>query len=128
VQVYPQSWRYTSLTFNCILIAASVFFLACTSSARAATPRAGSDSHDGRTPSPLRPSQQGSGAVHIAAPWRGQQQQQRRPRLASALPRSGQGGRRGLETVEEVASSAERLSSMENSVSSLSVRDDRQLQ
>ena len=41
LQAHPQSWRFTCVTFNCLLLVAAALFLAClTTATPAATPRA----------------------------------------------------------------------------------------
>lgn len=122
LQAYPQSWRYTALTFNCVLVAASVFFLACTSAARRApSDAAHDDSTTSRADAALY-SANGSSAdngssatVHV--PSYGHQRRSRQERSFAqryaAAHRARGVARGGLETVEECASSAERLSSME---------------
>lgn len=118
--MHPQSWRFTSLTFNCILIAASVFFLACISSAKATLPTVlphseRSGEHDGSSAFDA-----GLGGRRI-----GGRRAARHSRHGFGRPRNGQGARLGLDTVHEA--SMECMSSSVDAGSVSSAREERTL-
>lgn len=127
-QAHPQSWRATSSTFNSILLVASVFFLACMSSAPQPGEATGDDAGGARA--------DGSGAADGAAATlqrflHGSDALQQRQQAGQRRQRRQRRGRRmlappphrdHLETVEEVASSAERCSSLDTQSMNSSIR------
>jgi hypothetical protein len=122
VQAHPQSWRYTAMAFNCILIAATLFFAACLSSAKLDAAQSSATSADeGFSESPPQrghhcaPADHGSSQHNQASAHShfltsvskaifNKRQHRHRGQL---LPTT----RESLETVAEVGSSCERLSS-----------------
>ena len=114
-QAHPQSWRYTAIAFNSVLIAAGAFFAACLSSARADVAHAAAASpsffDEGAEGSEAR-----SGSAADAAPVShfakappgsaafGKRPRRHRGRLMPSM-------RESMEVVHEARSSAERMSS-----------------
>ena len=128
MQAHPQSWRATSSTFNSILLVASVFFLACMSSAPNTASPNGADEAPGHRDNgssaadsvgTLQRFLHGSDALQQRqqAGQRRQRRQRRGRRMLAPPPH-----RDHLETVEEVASSAERCSSLDTQSMNSSIR------
>lgn len=135
MQAHPQSWRYTAIAFNSVLIAAGAFFVACFVSARADVVRAeasgaatvspsfsdgysdASDASEARSAGDA-PSDTSS---HFAKPPPGSSVFGKRPRRhrGRLMPSM----RESMEVVPEARSSAERMSSVATSPRSFRALD-----
>jgi hypothetical protein len=117
MQAYPQSWRYTAITFNCVLLFGTVLFLASLATAHdtpAATPSPITE-FDPLPPAPHDTIRDAVVASNVAS------RSQRRPRPGCLVARPAEPPH-VLETVEECASSAECLSSADRRCSMEGIR------